>query len=616
MADEFEQYFEPQAEDSFEQYFEPPTTPRPLEGLEAFGSGVISAVPGAKQLVALRAAVRGGDPSLPGLQFDEGESFGSRYAKARRAIAPEQERLAEAHPGVGGAGTATAIVAQLGGPTGVANLLRSAPQLIRGLLSRGVLTPQALGAAIRGGLTAAGYGVALSDADIPLAEGNVAEAGSQAWDAATDPTTLALGGTLGLASGAATERLRRVAASAAEKAAKVKELGRVEAAEAAHPQEVAKAKLAAIEATRAPTPDNATRWFGLDRLTGQPAATTRARAVRLMNEPVPGQTETWMAARQRFGDDVAGWQQYVDDTKSALGESIGQVRESLAKAPGARVDAAKLKEKLAAAIGPLPTEKAEKLLEKANKLVDDAADGGSIGASKLRQIVKNLEEGKAWRLRSAAVEMEKRLVAEHLPEQNDAYRRLLNNWSDANELSRGAEKQYLAMNRGTAPVRLAKPEPVEVPKPTFAGGPDARAEAEALLKPQYSTGQEILRSLVRATGGATGAAVGQGSGVPFAGYAGAATGYQSGNTLADRWIKATRPTIGGIIAESDAAARAMQRWAPHLDAALRRGPRVVRAVHRALMQADPDYKEMFDSAGRTEVAPLSFGEFSSGWRGR
>ncbi len=836
-----------------------PAEPRPLEGLEAFGSGVVNVVPGAKQLVALRAAVRGGDPSLPGLQFDEGEDFASRYAKARRAIAPEQERLAEAHPGIGGAGATAGIVAQLGGPQGIVSLARAAPGMLRALVSKGLLSSQAVVGALRGAGTAAGFGVAMSDADIPLAEGNVGEAASQATAAATDPTTLALGALLGGGAGAQKVRLARQAEAAAGKAAKVQELERVQTAEAARPAAIAeeKTRVAAANATekarveaanaterarvaqenaaakaqhaqrvelakgsttvetarreaealaasRRVTPDNAVRVFGFDRLPGQQAGATRARAVRLMQEPVPRSTsslssdemkavhqywdqgtrintqlragempeiavkvnsaisksslpeqttawrgmsvpdeqlsqlvpggqltnpgftstsknaeyalryadgpgrrvlveydlpkgakalpfqeeiilaanqpqtitarsivntpqgpvvhlkvslppeETWMAARQRFGDDVAGWQSYVDETKKVLGLQLGEIRKTLAsKTQGpnprvpaksdVRVDAFDFKNKLRKAIGPLPTERSEKQLSAVLTMVDEATDAGSLGADKLRQIIKNLEEGKAWRLRSAAVDVEKRLVAEHLPEQNEQYKRLLNQWADANELSRGAEKQYQAVNKGQEPIRFDRPAPIEPeritppqlspqakprlekarrispnipPKPEFTGGPEARAEAEALLKPQFSTGQEILRSIMRAASGAVGAGVGQGSGIPYAGYAGAATGYQTGQSLADRWIKAARPTIGGIVKESEAANRTLQRWAPQLDAAMRRGPRAVRMLHKALLSADPDYREMVQESGRSAPPPLEFGEFTSSWRRR
>jgi hypothetical protein len=72
--------------------------------------------------------------------------------------------------------------------------------------------------------------------------------------------------------------------------------------------------------------------------------------------------------------------------------------------------------------------------------------------------------------------------------------------------------------------------------------------------------------------------------------------------------------VGGIIQDSEHARRTMEKWGPQLEMTLKRGPRAVRSLHRALMEADPDYREMM-AVKRSDPPPLSLGEFTNGWRG-
>ncbi len=578
----------------------------------------------------LAAAVQRAGDVVPGAQplaaAAQSALTDQTYAEARREQ-EERSRVGQGqYPTASGAGAVVAIVAQLGGPKGVLQLLKTAPQMARALVSRGLLTKEAILGALQGAGATSGVGALLSDADIPLAEGRPGEAAEQAASAALDPAMLATGGALGAAAGAAGQRLRQVAEMRAKAAGQVQQLDDFNAAKAAYPAQVEAAKAQAIAAAQKPTPDNATRWFGLDRLPQRKAGVSRARAVRLMNEPVPSAPpgsppqsggETWMQARTRFGDDVAGWQTHVEAVKGRLGDELGDIRAALAKADDARVSVDKLKESLTEAAGPLPVEKVEAQLSKVRGMVDAAATDGTVPASKLRQIIKNLEEAKAWRFRRAAVDIEKRLIAQHLPQENERYRRLLNQWADANELSQGAEAQFRALNKGSAPVRFDKPTKVAVaPEPQFPGGPEAETAAKQLLEPYVPPLRQLGRAVVRSTGGGVGGALGQASGIPYAGYGGAASGYSSAEALAQRWFPAVRPTVKSIVADSEAATRALARWGPHLDAALKQGPRAVRSLHRALMQADPDYRETFENAGRSAPEPLSFSAFSNGWRGR
>lgn len=729
----------------------------------------------------LAAAVQSAGNVVPGAQqLAAGLQAGltdQSYAQARQEQEARVQAGAEAHPTASNVGAGGAIITQLGGPSAVVSLMRSSPQLIRGLLSKGLLTPEALVGAVRGVAAGAGVGAALSDADIPLAEGRPAEAAGQAASAALDPAMLATGGVLGGAAGAAGQRLRQVAEARAKAAGQVQQLDDFNAAKAAHPAQVEAAKAQAAAAIQKPTPANATRWFGFDRLTKRKAGVSRARAVRLMNEPVPtapaaiteaetkaahaywdqgtkinealrsgqvtpevartagelgraieksplsaptttwrglvvppgtaqsiqvgsdlrtpaftsttanqqyalqyakgqgekvlveyalpagtralpfqeelilgpGQAqqvigkevreiaghgpvtvlkvspgmpppttpgETWMQARERFGTDVAGWQKYADEVKTRLGESLGEIRDALTKVDDVRVDAKGLKEKLEQAGGEFPEESIERLVNKAKAWVDKGAKDGVLSPERLRQLIKNLEGAgeDAYALRRAAVDVEKRLIAQHLPQENERYRRLLGQWADANELSQGAEAQFRALNKGSAPVRFDKPVKAVVPEPQFPGGPDAQKAAEKLLDPYTPAGRRFGRAVTRSAGGAIGGAIGQTSGIPYLGYGGAASGYQSAEAPAQRWFPAVRPTVKSIVADSDAAKRALARWGPHLDAALRRGPRAVRSLHRALTASDPDYKEMMETSGRTAPEPLSFGEFSNGWK--
>ncbi len=612
-----------------------------LEGGDPFEAALAEAAPQAETAgPALTAVLSAADTGLAAKQIGAGmrtavqftqNPYGDvdpieTYRAERDAITQGLEQAQAANPVAAGFGTAAGIGIQIA--TGGVNPYSLAKSVYT--TGRSLLTREGAGAAVQAGralLTREGayvaatevgktaatgaaisgaYGLAESKAD--LTKGEFIPALEDAVRAAVPGALLGGGGRI--LGGAGSAALEGRAAAAATRAGTARAVGEFDAATAALPEQQAAAQAAAQTAVEAETRANPLLRTGLETKLqaqyGPKVAKARGRA--LVNEPLPGDPSKKLIEEAEKLDPETRFD-YATGLRREQGAVLGQIRDELAAAaPNEVVPVGPIRDQIRGAFSQFPAEIQAAALEKVDALIGSVSKEGGLSPGALRKVIEDVDglakhgspslqntlgrsQKRVFRTTyGVLVDRERELLGKVMPNRLPEYLEGNRRYGVYSDFEASADQLFRRANKGQKALRIPKAAKVDVEAPQFPGGEDALAAGRKLLQPSAAAqvGAEAIRYGIPSAAGAAGYAVG---GPMVGGLSAAVAGAKLSKPAADLWLRVMTPTT----AKLTASAGKLERLAPMMEEALRKGPAEVARIHAIFMARSPDYRKAIES---------------------
>lgn len=326
--------------------------------------------------------------------------------------------------------------------------------------------------------------------------------------------------------------------------------------------------------------------------------------------------------------------EFATGLRRGAGQALGEVRDKLAQIPNVTTPVAPIREAIRQELGlsKLPAETQARALEQIDSMLGQLSSDGALAPAALRKFIEdsqnlakfgtpNLEaalgqaRGRVFQAaRAAGVAKEGELVAQVLKPELGRYTEANRQYGIFSDLELGSEVFLRRANAGKSTVRIPKagkvepvsaravekPAPVE-PKlrepllkpepqaPEFPGGEEALAAGRQLLEPSRTAraGAALLRRGSAAAGAALGSTLGGG----FGAATGSSLGASIGEPAANLWLRLLTPTAEKLAGK----AAKLERLAPMMEEALRKGPAEVARLHALFLQRSPDYRKAIEA---------------------